>query len=232
MKTAKKTFSAVTILIFIFVTGTSFGQNQKFGFKAGVTLSDIKSVMTLPEINPGSIDPYSGKSKVTGFCIFASYDVIKNKFLTLSGEAGYVRKGFKYNTETQNGNGEITGKGSIKNSFSYIDLSANVKFILRKKTVSPYISVTPVLGIYLGNSTTVTGDKDSISMNNDVIVFDNLNTISFGTKIGAGAEIYGLIKNIPVVLECRYNPDLIDVYNKQNETNRNRTIEFNIGIKF
>lgn len=89
--------------------------------------------MTLPEINPGSIDPYSGKSKVTGFCIFASYDVIKNKFLTLSGEAGYVRKGFKYNTETQNGNGEITGKGSIKNSFSYIDLSANVKFILRKR---------------------------------------------------------------------------------------------------
>lgn len=232
MKTAKKTFPAVTILIFIFVYGTSFGQNQKFGIKAGVTLSDIKSVMILPDIIPGEVDLFPGKTKVTGFSIFASYDVIRNKFLTLSGEAGFVQKGFKYNTETQNGIGEITGRGSIKNSFSYIDLSANLKFILRKKTISPYISVTPVLGIYLGNSSTVTGDKDTISMNNDVIVFDNLNTFSFGTKIGAGAEIYGLIKNIPVIVECRYNQDLIDVYNNSNETLKNRTIEFNIGIKF
>ena len=232
MKTANKTLSAITILIFIFVSGTSFGQNQKFGIKAGVTLSDIKSVIILPEIIPGTIDPYSGKSKVTGFSIFGSYDMLRNKFLTLSGEAGYVQKGFKYNTETQNGNGDITGRGSIKNSFSYIDLSANVKFILRKKTISPYISVTPVLGIYLGNSSTVTGDKDTISMNNDVIVFDNLKTVSFGTKIGVGAEIYGLIKNIPVIVECRYNPDLIDAYNKSDESIKNRTIEFNIGIKF
>ncbi len=232
MKTAKQIFSVFTIILTMFVSGTSFCQNQKFGIRAGITLSDVKSVLTLPDSDPNTIDPYSGKSRVTGIGIFASYDMFSNRYLTLSAEAGFVQKGFKYNTTILNGNGEITGRGTVKNSFSYTDLSANIKFILRKKTFSPFISVTPVLGIILGNSAEYTGDKDSVSIKNNSLVFDNLNSFSFGVKFGAGAEIYRVIKNVPLVIECRYNPDLIDTYNKYNESLKNRTIEFNIGIKF
>ncbi len=232
MKTTKLTISVFSVFLFIFMSDNSFCQIPKSCIKAGITFPGIKSVVTLPENEPGSVDPYSDKSNVTGISIFASYDLLSNNFLILSGEAGFVQKGFKYKTESRNGNGEITGSGSVKNIFSYADLSSSIKIILRKKIISPYVSITPVMGFFFGNSSTVTGNNDTANLNSNKLIFDNLNSFTFGIKIGVGAEIDRIIKNIPLIMECRYNPDLTDAYNKNNLSLKNQILEFNIGIKF
>ena len=220
MKTTIQTISVITITLFFLFTGYSYGQNQKFGIKGGFNLSGIVL---------GEFDPYYENESKTGFNFFVSYDFYNNSFLSLSAETGFNQKGFKYNSITRNGSGEYISSGISENTFNYADISFNSKFLYRNKSVSPYISLTPTLGIFAGNSLS---SADSLSAYFDNYIFDSLKTVTFGIKIGAGVEIYNLLKNVPVIFEIRYNPDFTESYNQFHVEIKNRSFELNLGIKF
>jgi len=78
----------------------------------------------------------------------------------------------------------------------------------------------------------LSGAFDSLFQNYKDPVLDSLNSVSFGIKLGAGIELSGLIKKVPLIFEVRYNPDIIKSYDNYGVTLRNRTIEINLGAKF
>jgi len=142
MKTPKQQI-AYLILVSTFLTAAeSFSQFQKIGIKAGVNLSGV---------NIGEeFDPYPKKEDRLGINIFASYDLLNLKNLSLSTKAGYVQKGFKYKAIVTNEFGEIIGEETIEHKLNYLDLSVNAKFIMRNKDVSPFISIAPTAGFFMG----------------------------------------------------------------------------------
>jgi len=224
MKTTKKTITFFLFVLTFLTVTESFCQFQKFGIKAGLNFSSV----SIGE----EFDPYPGKENKLGFNIFASYDLLNLKNLSLSAETGYIQKGFKYKAVVTNAFGEIIGEETIEHKLNYLDLSVNAKFMLRYKSVSPYISITPTAGFFLGNSMNISGAFDSLFQNYKDPVLDSLNSVSFGIKLGAGVELSGLIKKVPLTFEVRYNPDIIKSYDNYGVKLKNNTIEINLGAKF
>lgn len=214
----------VTAFLLLFMVQSSFAQKSNFTIKAGLNES---------EVSLDDFAPFYNKGSRLGVSIFAAYDFYTNKYLALGIESGFLQKGFKYKTVTFEESEEVNTDGSISTAFNYIDLSLNLKFIARQKLVSPYFSITPTAGFYLGYSQNVEGTAyDSIYTATDKIIFDSLNSVSFGIKFGVGAEFNKLIKNVPVVFEIRFNPDLTYDYDKYSIKLKNKVVEFNLGLKF
>jgi len=224
MKTTKQTASIVVIVLalLVLVSGNAFSQKQKIGIKGGVNTSNI--------ITDGII--YANHNSKLGFDIFASYDFYNNKYLSLSAETGFNQKGFKYDIEETNKSGNVINTTTADVNLNYLDISFNGKFLVRGKSASPYFSLTPTLGVYLGHSQSSSTSYDSLLTASGNTIFDSLETVAFGVKLGLGIELYSLIKNVPVIFEIRFNPDIIDAYNKNSFSFRNTQFEFNAGVKF
>lgn len=216
-------FLFFTVTAIAFQPGKSFSQKISFGFKAGPVVSGIST---------GDFNPYFRDESRLGFGIFGFCDFLNNKFISAGAEAGFIQKGFKYNIVAFNDSGDINASNTVSTGFNYLDLSVYIKFIYRQKGVSPYFSLTPVAGVYLGYTQNSETSLDSIGIITNNYIFDSLKSVSFGIKFGIGAEFNELIKNMPVIFEIRYNPDFIFSYDKYSVQMKNRVIEFNAGIKF
>ncbi|HMS66248.1 MAG TPA: outer membrane beta-barrel protein [Ignavibacteria bacterium] len=225
MKTIKKSFVIFATIMFLLISGNSFAQKKQsnFGIKGGPLVARIIS-----DLNGADVDT---KSKF-GFAVFAFYDFYNSKSIVLSGEVGFDQKGYEVDVIDSDTTGAVIKSGNLKDNLNYLDISANFKYITRGKSASPYFSLTPTLGVYLGHSSSGSVTGDSLYTNYSADAIDSLNSISFSIKIGLGVELYNIIKNVPVIFEARYNPDLTQAYNTNNYNIRNSTVEFNLGVKF
>ncbi|MBV6478760.1 MAG: hypothetical protein HGGPFJEG_01517 [Ignavibacteria bacterium] len=211
------------VIVFL-ITVTASAQNQKAGIKAGMNLANI------------SFDEnatfFEDVKNHTGFQVFVDYEVYENKLLTISAESGYILKGFENNLTSTNELGEPTGSAKVKNKMNFLDLSANLKFVYRSG-ISPFLSITPSAGIYLGGSSSSSGSAATENMNAMFeTLLDSMNSVTFGFKFGAGAEFNNLIKSVPITAEIRYEPDLTKIYDKNSFSFKNKALEFNLGVKF
>jgi hypothetical protein len=224
MKTTKLTLVIFSTVLLLLVSGNSFAQKKaNFAIKGGPLVARVIS-----DLNGEDIDT---KSKF-GFAVFAAYDFYNSNSVVLSGEVGFDQKGYEIDFTDTNSQGGVVNSGTFKNNLNYLDISGNFKYITRGKSASPYFSLTPTLGVYLGNSTSGSVTQDTGFANISSRAYDSLNTISFSVKIGLGVELYNIIKNVPVIFEARYNPDLTQAYSTNNYNIRNSTVEFNLGVKF
>ena len=214
MKTIKQPFMILATVMLLLISGNLFAQKKqpKFGIKGGPLIARIIS-----DLNGADVDT---KSKF-GFGVFAFYDFYNSKTITLSADL----------TDT-NSTGAVVNTSNLKDNLNYLDISGNFKYITRGESASPYFSLTPTLGVYLGHSSSGTVTGDSVYTNYKANAYDSLNSISFSVKIGLGVELYKLINNVPIIFEARYNPDLTQAYNTNNYNIRNSTVEFNLGVKF
>lgn len=219
-----KSIRTFYLLVILLTAGSLYPQNQKAGIKAGINLSSVS-------FDENTVF-FEDVKNHTGFQIFGSYDVYKDKLLTISAETGYILKGFENSLVSTNALGEITGTTVVKNKMNFIDVAANLKFIYRSG-ISPFLTIIPAAGVYIGGSSSSSGNNssDSINLLFDILL-DSLNTFTFGFKFGAGAEFNNIIKNVPLTAEIRYDPDLTYVYDKNSFRLKNKVLEFNIGIKF
>lgn len=226
MKLFRQSLFLLNVIAVIAVMSSAedlYSQKVNFGFKAGPDVSGISA---------GEFNPYFREESRLGFGIFGFCDLLNNKYISAGAEAGFIQKGFKYSIISFDDSGEINTDNSVSTGFNYLDLSVYIKFIYRQKGVSPFFSLTPVAGVYLGYTQTSEVPLDSIGVITNNYIFDSLKTVSFGIKFGIGAEFNKLIKNMPVLFEIRYYPDFIFSYNKYSVQMKNRVIEFNAGIKF
>lgn len=229
MKTTKQSLTVFATVLVLLVSYNTFAQQKsRFGIKGGINAS---SVITNSDYI--YFTPYGRM----GFNVFLSYDFFSNNSFVISGETGFDQKGFNTDYIYTNKEGVYTGTATISNSLNYFDISVNGKYIIRGKSASPYFSLTPTLGIYIGNSLNVSGDDsypDDIDIHSQITkaVTDSLNSVSFGIKAGLGVEVNEIIKNAPLLFEVRWNPDLTQAFDNDFYELKNTTIEFNLGIKF
>lgn len=219
-----KTLQTFSLSVILFLTCACFAQNQKAGIKAGINLASIS-------FDENTVF-FEDVKNHTGFQIFGAYEVYSDKLISVAAESGYILKGFENNLVSTNSTGETTGNTVVKNKLNFIDISANLKFIYRSD-ISPYISITPAAGIYLGGSSSSSGINSSDTLNALFeTLLDSLNSFTFGFKFGAGAEFNSFVKNVPITAEIRYDPDLTYIYDKNSFRLKNKVLEFNLGVKF
>jgi hypothetical protein len=141
MKTIKLILAVIISCNFLFFVNYSFCQLKNFGIKGGLNLSNVNFD------NP-TLDDYA--KNYSGFNVDIFYDFLNFKNVSLSAEAGYSQKGYKFELINIDINGNTTGSENISYNLNYIETSVLGKFFLNTKYVNPYLSIGAVLGFYTG----------------------------------------------------------------------------------
>ncbi|HMS65363.1 MAG TPA: outer membrane beta-barrel protein [Ignavibacteria bacterium] len=229
MKTTKQSLAVFATVLFLLVSGNLFAQKtSKFGIKGGLVTSRIIT---------NNDDLYFTTYSRLGFDVYLSYDFFTNQTFVLSGETGFDQKGFKSDFTLTGETGDYLGTTTISSALNFLDISVNAKYMMRGKSASPYFSLTPTLGVYLGHSDALSGYiNDEIQSEMFVTAYDDitdsLNSVSFGVKVGLGVEVNEIIKNVPLIFEVRWNPDLTQAFDNYGFKLKNTAVEFNLGVKF
>ncbi|HMQ68980.1 MAG TPA: outer membrane beta-barrel protein [Ignavibacteria bacterium] len=227
MKNLKWTlvFTAILFsLIVLSISENSFAQLKNLGIKGGLNLSNAR----LDYTNFGDAE-YDSK---TGFNVYLFYDFLNYKNVIISGEMGYNQKGFNQTVSTAAQGGIPAINYTLYNRLGYFDINALARFILPGSSVSPYISVGPVLSIKTSNSSSSSGsDLDTLVVNAANNLFGQLKSPVLGIIGGMGIQINKVIPQT-IILEVRYNADLTNSF-KNSGLNyvRNYLWQFNLGIK-
>lgn len=227
MKNSKRifVFSAIVFsLIVLSFTDQSFAQLKNIGIKGGLNLSNAQ----LDYTKFGDLD----KDSKTGFNIYLFYDILNFKNVIISGEVGYNQKGFNQTISTTSQTGLPVLNYTLYNRLGYFDINAIAQFIIPGTSVSPYISIGPVLSIKTSNSTSTSGSEyDSLIIPSANILFDQLKSPVLGIIGGMGIQINKVIPQT-LIIEVRYNADLTNSYGgSQLNYVRNYLWQFNLGIK-
>jgi len=208
--------------IFLF-TNESYTQFKNFGIKGGVNLSSAK-------IDYSTLNIDQPKNKI-GFNAGLFYDFLNFNEFIISGEAGFSNRGYEVEIVYVDEFGNVTDIYDASINLNYIDLSLSGKYILRKNSVSPYLTFGPVFAFYTGNSVSAPKARNSLEEFFKPFL-DTLDKTTFGIKGGIGMEINKVIPQT-LIAEIRYYMDLKESFDNGLVTfKRNTMWEFNFGIKF
>ena len=227
MKNSKCIFVFQAILFSLMVlifSDRSVAQLKNIGIKGGLNLSNAE----LDYTKFGDVD-YDSK---TGFNVYLFYDFFNFKNVIISGEAGYNQKGFNQTVNASPGGVLPDLNYTLYNRLGYFDFNAIAQFILPGNSVSPYLSLGPVLSIKTSSSSSITGsDYDTLILSGANDLFDDLKSPVLGIMGGLGIQINKVIPQT-LIIEVRYNADLTNSF-KNSGLNyvRNYLWQFNIGIK-
>ena len=227
MKNSKCIFVFRAILFFLmvlFFSDQSVAQLKNLGIKGGLNLSNA-------ELDYSKFGDVNYDSK-TGFNVYLFYDFFNFKNVIISGEAGYNQKGFNQTVNASPGGVLPDLNYTLYNRLSYFDFNAIAQFILPGNSVSPYLSLGPVLSIKTSSSSSITGsDYDTLILSGANDLFDDLKSPVLGIMGGLGIQINKVIPQT-LIIEVRYNADLTNSF-KNSGLNyvRNYLWQFNIGIK-
>jgi len=227
MKNSKCIFVFQAILFSLMVlifSDRSVAQLKNIGIKGGLNLSNAE----LDYTKFGDVD-YDSK---TGFNVYLFYDFFNFKNVIISGEAGYNQKGFNQTVNASPGGVLPDLNYTLYNRLGYFDFNAIAQFILPGNSVSPYLSLGPVLSIKTSSSSSITGiDNDTLILSGANDLFDDLKSPVLGIMGGLGIQINKVIPQT-LIVEVRYNADLTNSF-KNSGLNyvRNYLWQFNIGIK-
>jgi hypothetical protein len=227
MKNSKCIFVFRAILFFLmvlFFSDQSVAQLKNLGIKGGLNLSNA-------ELDYSKFGDVNYDSK-TGFNVYLFYDFFNFKNVIISGEAGYNQKGFNQTVNASPGGVLPDLNYTLYNRLGYFDFNAIAQFILPGNSVSPYLSLGPVLSIKTSSSSSITGsDYDTLILSGANDLFDDLKSPVLGIMGGLGIQINKVIPQT-LIIEVRYNADLTNSF-KNSGLNyvRNYLWQFNIGIK-
>ncbi|MCB0727394.1 MAG: PorT family protein [Ignavibacteriae bacterium] len=222
------------LLIFVFaIQYNSQAQNINSGIKGGLNIAKTSLKIKYEEI----------QSK-TGFNIYVFGDYNFTHTFSISTEAGYTQKGFKYAPPDYTYEG-VKYSGTLNVNMNYIDITVSAKFRLAKGNVIPYLKIGPSLGIKVDDGVSSEGNAfdefyNSGAIVNNLLIFIKNN--SFGLKSGAGVAI-GLNKKTSIIFEINYNFDLTEVYDtpeifvgvyswSRSEDVKNNVLELSAGVQF
>jgi len=220
-------FSLSVIIVFPL---NSNAQNINYGIKGGLNIAKTSLENVYEEI----------KSK-TGFNIYIFGDYNFTRTFSVSTEAGYTQKGFKYAPPDYTSFEGETYTGSMNVNLNYIDITVSAKFRLAKGNVIPYLKIGPSLGIKVDYSSSYEGKaRDSYYIDQNLLIF--LNDNSFGLKSGAGVAV-GLNKKISMIFEINLNFDLTYIYDhsgfqvgvdswQHSDNVKNNVLELSAGVQF
>lgn len=213
----------ICFLIVLLFANISFSQFKNFGIKAGLNLSGAK-------IDYSTLTIDQPKNKI-GFNAGLFYDFLNFNDFIISGEAVFSNRGYKVEIIYTNEFGIVSDMFNATINLNYIDLSLSGKYIIRKKSVSPYLTIGPVFSFYTGNSVTAPRSENSLEEFFKPFL-DKLDKTTFGIKGGVGIEINKVIPQT-LITEVRYYVDLKESFNNGFVTfKRNMMWELNLGIKF
>ena len=227
MKNSKCIFVFRAILFFLmvlFFSDQSVAQLKNLGIKGGLNLSNA-------ELDYSKFGDVNYDSK-TGFNVYLFYDFFNFKNVIISGEAGYNQKGFNQTVNASPGGVLPDLNYTLYNRLGYFDFNAIAQFILPGNSVSPYLSLGPVLSIKTSSSSSITGsDYDTLILSGANDLFDDLKSPVLGIMGGLGIQINKVIPQT-LIIEVRYNADLTNSF-KNSGLNyvRNYLWQFNIVIK-
>ncbi len=227
MKNSKCIFVFRAILFFLmvlFFSDQSVAQLKNLGIKGGLNLSNA-------ELDYSKFGDVNYDSK-TGFNVYLFYDFFNFKNVIISGEAGYNQKGFNQTVNASPGGVLPDLNYTLYNRLGYFDFNAIAQFILPGNSVSPYLSLGPVLSIKTSSSSSITGsDYDTLILSGANDLFDDLKSPVLGIMGGLGIQINKVIPQT-LIIEVRYNADITNSF-KNSGLNyvRNYLWQFNIGIK-
>ncbi|MBP9192431.1 MAG: outer membrane beta-barrel protein [Ignavibacteria bacterium] len=208
----------------LFFSDQSVAQLKNLGIKGGLNLSNA-------ELDYSKFGDVNYDSK-TGFNVYLFYDFFNFKNVIISGEAGYNQKGFNQTVNASPGGVLPDLNYTLYNRLGYFDFNAIAQFILPGNSVSPYLSLGPVLSIKTSSSSSITGsDYDTLILSGANDLFDDLKSPVLGIMGGLGIQINKVIPQT-LIIEVRYNADLTNSF-KNSGLNyvRNYLWQFNIGIK-
>lgn len=226
MKNSKLNFGFFTVIfsiVVLFFCELSFAQIKNIGIKGGLNYSNAEFKYT----KFGEPD-FDSKS---GFNVYLFYDFLNLKNVIFSGEIGYNQKGFN-----QTISAEVTGLPELNytlySRLGYFDINAMTQFILPGASVSPYISVGPVLSFKTyGKATSSNVQGDSLVVPSANLLLDDLKSPVLGIIGGFGIQINKVIPQT-IILEIRYNADLTNSYRSSGLNYvRNYLWQFNLGFK-
>jgi hypothetical protein len=222
MKASFKTILFVILITFLFHSDNSYSQLKNLGIKSGLNLSSA-------ELQSRFFTSFKGVESKTGFNIYLTYDFLNFENLIFSGEAGYSQKGFDKVVPLIDGFGNQTSSYTIYNRLNYIDVNAIAQFILRNKSISPYISLGPVISFYTGYKTSTTLEYFEQQIIEFVDLYlGHLKSPVLGLISGVGIEIDKVIPQT-IIAEARFNFDFGN--NGYLNYERNYVWQFNVGIK-
>ena len=224
MNNRKNITGMICFFIVLLFANISFSQFKNFGIKAGLNLSGARIDYIFNIAQP--------INKI-GFNAGLFYDFLNLHNFIISSEAGFSSRGYKDKIIVTDEFGNELDRFNITNSLNYIDISVLGKYIFTNKSVSPYISLGPVLAFYTGYSVSVPKDKGQfiIAAENNALL-DTLDKTTFGIKGGIGIEIKKIVPQT-LIAEVRYYMDLKNSFSNNFVTfKRNMMWELNLGIKF
>ncbi len=204
----------ITILL-IFVVCESFGQ-VKFGFNAGITLSQQEQTIAYP-----SDDLRYGKAIQLGAKL--NIPLIRNsEYLYFQPEIYFVQKGYKYSGVFDFGSGEI--KYTDKLVLNYMELPINLKL---KVLTSPFYLLGGFYGAYCLDGFQKFTTPEGFTYNEISIAETNINNWDFGYETGVGIQQgFGITK---FIIELKLCKSLNDIDNSEN-TLKNRYFGISVGI--
>ena len=152
--------------------------------------------------------------------IFA--DFLNFPFIELEGEIGYSQKGFKDKVLIRT-TSQPLGTGNYiteNNKLNYLIFAALAKLKIESGNLTPYIIIGPQLNILMSKNLEKGWE----------VIFDKFKNNNFGLSLGAGTEIKNIFP-ISILVEYRFERDLIDNYDSPNIDIKNYSHVILLGIK-
>jgi hypothetical protein len=204
----------INVFLIVFAFNVKCQILSGFGLKLGIGISNQSWDYQTEDFNM-DFDNKLGISPR----IFA--DFFNFPFLKIEAEIGYLRKGFEdkipITTMAQpDGTGEFI---NMNITVDYLSISTLVKLKCESEIVSPYIIFGPQLDFLLNKN-----------IHEDwKIIFDKFSNANVNLSVGVGTELKSIF-TIPIIVEYRYERDLMDNYDSPNINIKNYTHVFLLGI--
>lgn len=164
-----------------------------------------------------------------GFSVGIYSDFFRNKNVYLGVGADYYQKGYKVDVIRFNELGQQIGTGDINYRQDYLSFSFYAKFNPNAGKINPFFIIAPRIDYFMGYSTS--SSIQEITSNTKNEIFEQYKKITGSVSIGAGVEIFGILKN-PVLIEFTYNPDLINQFNNGIVSIKNKSFGLSAGLQF
>jgi hypothetical protein len=217
----------IIIVIFLLVSSQNlFAQKISFGVKGGMNFS------TLP--NSGTSQIFFNPDYIPGLNFYLISDLYTKNIFTFGAEAGFIQKGYRLEMLEINEFGDQVGDGHINYTTNYISIGIPSKIKYNMGNINPYAVLSPRVDFYTGYKTSTKGftkTTDSLITSIQNPLLEEFKNTILGFSAGAGVEIKSLIP-ATIIVESRYLFDLNNSFDNSFLVMKNRSWEFNVGVRF
>jgi hypothetical protein len=220
----KKTL--LVLIILFALTQDLLSQKISFGIKGGVNLSKT--------LDSGPSNFFLHSDNIPGLNFYLLSDFYTKNIFTFGAEAGYIQKGYRLEWSEIDEFGNHIADGHVNYKTNYISIGIPSKIKYSRGSIHPYAVISPRVDFYTGYKITTSNlseTTDSLFTNTKNDVLEDYKKTVFGVTAGAGVEIQNVIPAV-IIVESRYLFDLSKSFDNSFLKLKNRSWEFNVGVKF